>query len=610
MSSFVLFFEKQGAPSGAEAFDHLAVGLQRSGLGREALEGLRDVGGLDVLVVAAACGVETIGHGGDDAIVDKLLDPTGIAKLGLFHLQRLVDGLAQFVLGLVGQNIVLALEEVTGYLHELVAIVVVELVLEGEAAADSGVGTEHGLHLLGVASEDDEHIGVGPREDGEQRLDDAMTKVFLVALARAEAIGLVDEEHIAARLVEHHLHIVFGLADKLAYETGAIDGYEIALGEQSHGVIHLAELTGHGGLTCAGVAHEDGVVADTTLALQAPLAALLIEACLIGHRADAFFHLFQTYHRIEFADALLIERGGLGEAIEGDIVGAEREDLVVVGQRDDTLDVPGAHLLGNEATDIGYRPGVDGALLVALDDGLREAIQKGVVDIEMLVGELTIEDLHEIEGGIALLLDAAVGLEHLAQRRVELEQLVEFVAGAAEPEMILAVRHSDILHDAPHDDLTSSGQQIGYAGKAIYLAEDGAELLGELFVGILARGLVERGAVDRDKPVFEGDHLLKALQHIGGDVVVDGCDQQIVALTKGSGAEFFPDLVHEHHLAGLHHPLAELTHAGHFGHGLPVAVNGLHTGYEDMFQSAGINHPRFLAFDTQVTVEGEIDSHQ
>ena len=110
------------------------------------------------------------------------------------------------------------------------------------------------------------------------------------------------------------------------------------------------------------------------------------------------------------------------------------EDLVVVGQRDDTLDVPGAHLLGNEATDIGYRPCVDGALLIALDDGLRETIQKGVVDIEMLVGELTIEDLHEVEGGIALLLDAAVGLEHLAQRRVELEQLVEFVSGTAEPE--------------------------------------------------------------------------------------------------------------------------------------------------------------------------------
>ena len=78
-----------------------------------------------------------------------------------------------------------------------------------------------------------------------------------------------------------------------------------------------------------------------------------------------------------------------------------------------------------------------------------------------------------------------------------------------------------------------------------------------------------------DEAVFVGEQLLETLQHLGGDIVVDGSDEQIVALTKGSGSEFLPDFVEQYHLAGLHHPLSKLSHAGHFGHGLPVAVNVL-----------------------------------
>ena len=29
-----------------------------------------------------------------------------------------------------------------------------------------------------------------------------------------------------------------------------------------------------------------------------------------------------------------------------------------------------------------------------------------------------------------------------------------------------------------------------------------------------------------------------------------------------------------------------------------------------MFQSAGINHPRFLGFEAQLAVEGEVDAHE
>ena len=53
------------------------VGLQRSGLRMETLEGLRDIGGFDTLEVSDRGSVnihrrnDTIGHGGDDAVTDE-----------------------------------------------------------------------------------------------------------------------------------------------------------------------------------------------------------------------------------------------------------------------------------------------------------------------------------------------------------------------------------------------------------------------------------------------------------------------------------------------------------------------------------------------------------
>lgn len=72
-----------GGASGTEAFHPMAGGLRLDGLGFEGLVGLRDVNGFDVLQVVAACGIDAVGHGGDDPVVDKLLYPTGIAEVGL-----------------------------------------------------------------------------------------------------------------------------------------------------------------------------------------------------------------------------------------------------------------------------------------------------------------------------------------------------------------------------------------------------------------------------------------------------------------------------------------------------------------------------------------------
>ena len=71
-------------------------GLQLNCLGTEFLEGLHDVGGLDTLEVVTSRGENTVGHGGDDAVLDKLLYPTGIAEVGQLLGEGLDNSLPQF----------------------------------------------------------------------------------------------------------------------------------------------------------------------------------------------------------------------------------------------------------------------------------------------------------------------------------------------------------------------------------------------------------------------------------------------------------------------------------------------------------------------------------
>ena len=60
------------------------------------------------------------------------------------------------------------LQQAAGDLVELSGIVILELELVGEASHQSGIGVEHRVHLLQVAGEDNQHVGVGLREHGEQ----------------------------------------------------------------------------------------------------------------------------------------------------------------------------------------------------------------------------------------------------------------------------------------------------------------------------------------------------------------------------------------------------------------------------------------------------------
>ena len=169
----------------------------------ETLEGLRDIGGFNTLEVSDRGSVnihrrnDTIGHGGDDAVTDELLYPAGVAEMLILRLQGLVDGITHLLSGLGGKDVIVAIKESHGYLHQLGHVVVIELVTVREAAGESGVGVQHVFHLKGITGKDDEHIRIGLREDGKQRVEHATSEVLFILVADVEVVSLIDEEHIA-----------------------------------------------------------------------------------------------------------------------------------------------------------------------------------------------------------------------------------------------------------------------------------------------------------------------------------------------------------------------------------------------------------------------------
>ena len=125
------------------------------------------------------------------------------------------------------------LQQATGNGEELLGIVILELILVREAPHQSGIGVEHGIHLLEVAGEDDQHVGIGLREYGEQRVDDPRTEVLAVTGTVVEGVGLVNEKHIAPGLIEDGLHVLFGLSDVPPHESGPVDSDHLTFREQA-----------------------------------------------------------------------------------------------------------------------------------------------------------------------------------------------------------------------------------------------------------------------------------------------------------------------------------------------------------------------------------------
>ena len=218
--------------SGTEA--HLAVGLQFDGLGIEEFVGTLDVVGLDALVDLAGEGVrgccQAIGEGRNDAVVYELMDPAGITEVFRMLGLRGANGFGELTGSIVGELVVVGSQQGLGYLHEFVGGVVLEQELVGEAADESGVHRHEAVHLVLIAGEDDEHVGVLLGEHAEQTLDGATSEVVAIAVT-VERVGLVDEEHITLGLLQDLLHVLLRFTDVASDDSSAVDADDLAFGE-------------------------------------------------------------------------------------------------------------------------------------------------------------------------------------------------------------------------------------------------------------------------------------------------------------------------------------------------------------------------------------------
>ena len=237
---------------GAETGDPVTGGFQLDGLWLEILKSLPDVNGFDMLQVIAACGIDTVGHRRDDTIVDKLVYPAGITEVGRLLGYRLCDGFLQLLSCLRCEQIVITLTR------------------------KSDVGGEHRLHLVLIARKDNQHVGIGLGENGEQRVKHAPTEVFLVIGTSNQGIGLVDEEHVALGFFEDGFHVILRLTDILTHQSGTIDSDDFSFGKEPEAMIDLAKLTGDGGLASTGIAREDRVVGLFTAVVQSSPPALML----------------------------------------------------------------------------------------------------------------------------------------------------------------------------------------------------------------------------------------------------------------------------------------------------------------------------------------------
>ena len=314
------------------------------------------------------------------------------------------------------------------------------MVAIGETPRKSDVGREHRLHLVLIARKDNQHVGIGLGENGEQRVEYTTSEVFLVIGTCDQRIGLIDEEHVALGFFEDGFHVILRLTDILSHQSGAIDGDDLTFGEEPESMIDLAKLTGDGGFACTGIAREDRVVSLFTAVVQSSFPAFQEEAALISHRMDALFHLVKSHHRIEFTDALFVGRGGRGELVERDVLLIKQRPNAISIRQEHTSEITREDLFLNELSDLEGGPAGDGTFLAAFDDGTCEMVFCLQAEFKVLFLHLGQEGLNKFVRCTGLLLNPTVGLKELFQRGGDIQELFDLTACAAEPDERLITR--------------------------------------------------------------------------------------------------------------------------------------------------------------------------
>ena len=479
------------------------------------------------------------------------------------------------------------LQQTTGDLEELPGIVILELILIGEASHQSGIGVEHGIHLLHIACEDDEHVGIRLREHGEQRVDDTGSKVLAVASSVGEGVSLVDEEHVAPGLFEDGLHVLFGLTDVTPDKSGSVDSNHLPFREQSQRAVDLAKFSGDCGLARTWITSEDAVEGGLLRGGESTTATLSKEPSAGGHLTDAPFHLVETDHRVQVLETLLVGRLDAGELVKAEVAEFQLREVLIADLLIAAGEVTRLDLFDDEPLDIVNRPGGEDTLATALEQRMCQSVHGLDGTIESLVLEGSEEGVHLFEILGSLLFQAMVAREESSERGKHVEHCLDVRLGTADPEQILIIEDAEFLDDLLDDDLASRGEETTRVGQTEDVLACGAQLLIEHLVRIVTGGVEERAAIDMAERVAVGHERMQLAEVIGREIAVARHDQQMAFRAERLTTHFLAELIVDLELLLPDNEIADLRHTRPLRQTGPIEAVAVDDGGEDILLTTG-----------------------
>lgn len=156
---------------------------------------------------------DTLGHAFDDTLLNQVVQPASVAEILITLGSGFRNQSVQFLVRFGSKLEIAFLQETVRHFYQLVRIVIVKVELERETFLQAGVGTEHLLHLVLVAGQDDNHIRVGFREHGEQGVNHLFPEIFRFLFRGNQGVGFVDEKYAAPGFLDGLPDVLFCLTD-------------------------------------------------------------------------------------------------------------------------------------------------------------------------------------------------------------------------------------------------------------------------------------------------------------------------------------------------------------------------------------------------------------
>ena len=186
-------------------------------------------------------------------------------------------------------------------LKEFIGIVVLELEGVDETAFHTGVHLQHLLHLLFITGHNHNDVRIVVGQHAQQAFNNTVPIVGTVAMGVVtKAVRFIDEEHISFSLLQQVLHGVFRMTDVLADHIGTLGGDDLAFGQDTQLLEHLAHDAGDGGLAGTRIARKNHMLAVLVQGGQPLLYTQVVKLRAVKKRFQTALQRFQADHGIQF----------------------------------------------------------------------------------------------------------------------------------------------------------------------------------------------------------------------------------------------------------------------------------------------------------------------